>query len=276
MSLAGKRVLVTRAEGQASETAELLKKAGAIPVVVPTIAIGPPTDPAAAERAIANLAAYDWVVFTSGNGVEKTREVLVRAGKDASVLAGRKLAAVGTKTAAALERHALRAQVVAREQKGEGLAADLLAAIKVPARVLLLRAEVARDVLPDALRAAGADVDVATVYRTSAPPDLRPKLTALLGDRGGDAVDAKDAADGKDAIDARGTVDAILFTSSSTVRNVVDALGPGAAALLSKVVVAVIGPITEQTAAEAGVRVDVRPSVYTTEALVAELAKHFA
>src|SRR5579863_5595030 len=119
-ALVGKRVLVTRAEGQADEASALLRAKGAGPALVPAIAIGPPDDEAAAERAVASLATYDWIAFTSANGVERTWELLARAGRDASAFGQARLAAVGPATAAALARHGLTAHVTAKELRGEG------------------------------------------------------------------------------------------------------------------------------------------------------------
>jgi uroporphyrinogen-III synthase len=256
-SLTGKRVLVTRAEGQSDEAAALLRARGAEPVLVPAIAIGPPDDEGPAERAIAKLATYDWIAFTSANGVEKTWELVVRSGKDAGAFGKARIAAVGPKTAEALARHGLPAHVTAKELRGEGLASAMLASMKGANRVLLLRAQAARDALPDALRAAGSTVDIAAVYATSAPADLADTLRPLFAE--GDA-----------------RVDAVIFSSSSTVRHVFDALGPGAAALLANVTVATIGPVTCETAKTLGVRVDAEASPYTVPAAIEALERRFA
>jgi uroporphyrinogen III methyltransferase/synthase len=256
-SLAGKRILVTRAEGQSDEAAALLRARGAEPVIVPAIAIGPPDDEGPAERAIAHLATYDWIAFTSVNGVDRTWELVVRSGKDAHAFGKARLAAVGPATAAALARHGLTAHVTAKELRGEGLAREMLSAMHGAARVLLLRAQVARDALPDALRAAGSIVDIAAVYATRAPADLADTLPPMFA--------------------GPGRVDAVLFSSSSTVRHVCDALGPDAVSLLARVTVATIGPVTRETARSLGVRVDAEASPYTMpaaiEALEASLAR---
>jgi uroporphyrinogen-III synthase len=254
----GERVLVTRAEGQADEAAALLRERGAEPVIVPAIAIGPPDDEGPAERAIEKLASYDWIAFTSANGVDRTWDLLVRSGKDASAFGNARLAAVGPATAAALARHGLGVHVTAKELRGEGLAKEMLAGMKGAKRVLLLRAQEARDALPDALRAAGSTVDIAAVYATRAPPDLADTLCPLFAE-GGPA-----------------RVDAVIFSSSSTVRHVCDALGPRAAAILAGVTVATIGPVTTETARNLGVRVDAEASPYTVPAAIEALARRFA
>src|SRR5262249_10574973 len=148
-------------------------------VVMPTIEIHPPSDPSAMiDAASAIDVRYGWVVFTSVNGVDHLLAEVRRQGRDARAFGRAKLAAIGPGTAAALERHGLCADVVAKEHKGEALAAELLSAFgDARPRVLLARAEVARDALPDALRAAGCPVDVVPVYKTRAPP--RPLLLGL-------------------------------------------------------------------------------------------------
>src|SRR5262249_52960319 len=151
---------------------------GADPVVVPTIEIHPPGDPGPMIDAVASLDRYGWVVLTSSNGAERLWAEMRRQGRDARALATAKIAAIGPGTAAALERCGLIADLVPKEHRGEGLAAELCQAIgALKPRVLIARAEIARDVVPDALRAIGCEVDVVSVYKTRAPP--RPLLEAL-------------------------------------------------------------------------------------------------
>jgi uroporphyrinogen III methyltransferase/synthase len=198
------------------------------------------------------------VAFTSANGVERAWAALLLAGRDARAFGRAKIAAIGPATAAALERHGLMPDVTAKEFKGEGLAAEILArmagTIEEKRRVLLLRAEQAREALPDALRAAGAIVDVVPVYATRAPVGLAETLRDLF---------------------ERGSVHAVMFTSSSTVTHVCDALGDAAAAVLAGVRVASIGPITSETAKRLGVRVDTEASSYTVPALLDALEASF-
>jgi len=256
--LFGKRVLVTRAEAQAASAAALLRDAGAEPVVVPTIVLGPPADPAPLARAVADLraGAYAWAAFTSANGVDHTWDAVVARGGDARAFGAARLAAIGPATAAALERHGLRPDVVAREFKGEGLAEDMLAAMgKPPGRVLLARAAKARAVLPDALRAAGWTVDVVAAYETRSPP--AEAVEALVRQ-----------------LEA-GTIDVVTFTSSSTVDNLCDLLGSRAVSLLAGPKVASIGPITTETARGRGLRVDVTAAQYTVLGLIQALAASY-
>ncbi len=257
--LFGKRVLVTRAREQAAGAADLLREHGAEPVVVPTIEIHPPADRAPLDGALGELRAgrYAWVAFTSANGVERTWDALVAAGADARAFGTARLAAIGPATARALEQRGLRADVVAKEFRGEGLAEAMLAAMPAGSapgaarRVLLARAAQARDVLPDMLRAAGCVVDVVAAYETRPPA---PETAAVL---------ARELEQGR--------VDAIVFTSSSTVQNLCDLLGPAAARLLVRPRVASIGPVTTATAVERGLRVDVTAAEYTVPGLVRAL-----
>jgi uroporphyrinogen III methyltransferase/synthase len=254
--LEGKRVLVTRAEAQAGEAAELLQAKGAHAVVIPTIAIGPPDDPKPAEDAALRVASYDWVAFTSQNAVERTLELLSRLGREARALASLKVAAVGPATADALRRHGIEPTLVAKDSQGEGLAREMLHVLGGAKRVLLPRAQVAREALPESLRAAGCTVDVVAVYATRPAPGLAASLGPLFGDE-------------------RPGLDAALFTSGSTLTHVCDALGATAAARLAKVVVAVIGPVTRAEAEKRGIRVDVEASPPTVPALVDALETFF-
>ncbi len=256
--LFGKRVLVTRATEQASTTAALLRDYGAEPFVVPTIALGPPEDSGPLDRALADLrrGAYGWVAFTSANGVERTWAALAAAGADARAFGAARLAAIGPATARSLAQYGLRADVVAKEFRGEGLAEELLRALAgsaVGARVLLPRAAKARDVMPEALRAAGCTVDVVAAYETRPPP--REAVAALRAE-----------------LEAR-RLDAVTFTSSSTVDHLCDLLGADAAPLLSTPRVACIGPVTAETARSRGLRVDVTAPEFTVPGLIRALAE---
>lgn len=255
--LFGKRVLVTRARDQAGSAAALLRERGADPVVMPTIELHPPSDPEPMIDAAAALEVYGWVVFTSSNGVDRFLAEVRRQGRDARAFGSSKIAAIGPGTAAALEKHGLVADLVAKDHKGEGLAAELLAAIgSSKPRVLLARAEVARDVVPEALRKAGCEVDVVPVYQTRSPP--RPLLEALS------------------ALLEGGEIDAVTFTSSSTVEHLCDAIEARAAELLARTCVVCIGPVTAETAKNRGLRVDVIAEDHTVPGLVAALEEHFA
>jgi uroporphyrinogen III methyltransferase/synthase len=258
--LFAKRILVTRAERQADSTATFLRERGADPVIMPAIEIIPPSDPLALARALSDLAGgtYSWVVFTSANGVEETWRGLIARGSDARAFGRACLAAIGPATARALETHGLRADVVAKEFRGEGLAAELLKVLASGdpgARILLPRALKARDILPRLLRDAGHPVDVVAAYETRVPA-LRD-LTGLT-----------------DSLE-HGQIDAVLFTSSSAVDSLCEGLGPRAGALLAHARVASIGPVTTETAAARGVRVDVTAREYTLFGLVRALEESY-
>jgi uroporphyrinogen III methyltransferase/synthase len=249
--LFAKRLLVPRAEHQARETAAKIRERSAEPVVFPVIRIVDPPDGKPLETALAELDAYDWVLFTSANGVDRFFAALERAGRDARALGAAKVGVIGPGTRAALELHGIRADVTAREYVGEALAREIGDA----RRVLVARALVARDALPEALRRAGARVDVVPVYRTiPAAAEKGAELRALIGSGG---------------------VDVALFTSSSTVENVTDLLGSDAVALLAKTTVASIGPVTSDALTSRNVKIDVTASEYTVEGLLDALERHF-
>jgi uroporphyrinogen III methyltransferase/synthase len=262
LPLFGKRIVVTRPEHQAEETANEIRDRGAEPVLAPAISIHPPPDPGAVVRALSVLDSYDVVAFTSANGVARTLDGLAAARRDARAFGSALVAAIGPGTEAELARRGIVADIVAREFRGEGLAASILEALRsrpetgAKRRVLLLRALVAREALPDALRAAGVEVDVIAVYETKpAAPGAIAKLRTDL---------------------AAGAIDVVTFTSSSTVTELCRALGPDAAELLGYAVVAVIGPVTAETAKGLGVRVDVSAEPFTIAGLLDALERHYS
>ncbi|HEY3500776.1 MAG TPA: uroporphyrinogen-III C-methyltransferase [Polyangiaceae bacterium] len=249
--LFGKRVLVPRALEQAERTAKAIRARGAEPVLVPLIEFHPPPDRAPLLRAVGALSTYEWVLFTSENGVERTFSALRERGGDARAFGTAKVGAIGPRTADALARYGIAADLVAEEHVGEGLARDLLARGR-PKRVLIARALVARDELPRLLREAGAEVDVVAAYET------RPVPVATVLERLDEA-----------------RADVVLLTSSSIARSLVTALGPRARDHLASLTVASIGPITTKTAEELGVRVDVAAPVHTLDGLLDALERHF-
>jgi uroporphyrinogen III methyltransferase/synthase len=253
--LYGWRVLVPRTREQAGAMSERLRAHGAMPVEVPTIAVEPPRTPAQMERAIKGLVTgrYEWIVFTSTNAVRAVREKFTEFGLDARAFAGVKIACVGEATAAAVRDFGIEPELLpSGEQSSAGLLADFPPYDEVldPInRVLLPRADIATETLCAGLIEGGWEVDDVTAYRTvrAAPP----------------------AADIRDAIKTGG-FDAVLFTSSSTVRNLVGIAGKPH----SRTVVACIGPKTAETATEVGLRVDVQPEVAEVPALVDALAAY--
>ncbi len=253
--LFGWRVLVPRTQAQAGPMVDRLAAFGAVAEVVPTIAVEPPRTPQQMERAIKGLVTgrYEWVGFTSLNAVRAVRERFEQLGLDARAFAGLKVAAVGGVTATALRDWGINPDLVpSGEQSAAGLLADwpefdeVLDPIN---RVLLPRADIATDTLVAGLREMGWEVDDVTAYRTvrAAPP----------------AASIRDAIKG-------GGYDAVLFTSSSTVRNLVGIAGKPHPAT----VVACIGPATAKTAQEHGLRVDVLAPEASALRLVDALAGH--
>lgn len=238
----GWRVLVASPSGE--ETCRRLAKAGAVPVAVPTIAIRPIASPDL-DAALERLAAYDWIVMTSANGVAAVFDRLRALGKP--VPAGPRWAAVGPKTAAALEARGVAPEAVPESGVGAAIPAGM--GDLDGSRVLLARAVAAGEDLPAILRARGAEVDAVAAYETvEGPPESRGPLAAAL----------------------EAGLDAAIFTSGSTARGFV-ALAGDAAALAGAVVVA-IGPSTAAAAREAGLEPDAIADERSPEGLVAALA----
>ena len=244
--LFGKRVLVTRARAQASKLTEGLEALGAACLEVPAIRIAEPSDGGAALRAaIAHIADYDWLIFTSANGVEHFFRALDAAGKDARALARAKVAAIGPATANALAACGVRADCVPGEYRAEAVVEALKGDVRSGTRVLLARAEEAREVLPESLKALGAEVTVAAAYCTKqAEADgaaLAKKLT-------------------------NGEIDIVTFTSSSTAKNLCAILG--SAEPLQHVKCVAIGPITAKTCEALGIKPAAVAKEYTIEGLI--------
>lgn len=239
LPLFGQRIVITRDHRQSRDLAEPLEALGAEVIALPVIEIQPPADTAPLVRAMAQLDTYDWVIFTSVNGVKR----FVAGLEDIRKLRA-KIAAIGPATRAAVEALHLKADVMPVEYVAE----SLLEAFRVEdlqgKRVLLPRAAVARDVVPEELRKRGAIVDVAEAYRTEAPAGLAERAKEVMARR----------------------PHWITFTSSSTVKNFVAAAG-----IPSGVKIASIGPITSATARELGLRVDVEAEPHTMQGLVAAI-----
>jgi uroporphyrinogen III methyltransferase/synthase len=252
--LFGTRILVTRAREQASELTRLLEDRGAEVVEFPAIAILPPEDWGLLDAAIGRLGEYQWLIFTSANGVRFFWERLARAGKDGRDLAGLTICAIGPATAAALAAQGIRADLVPKEFKAEGLVEALRDRPIGGARVLVARAAEARELLPEELRRLGARVDVVPAYRTVKNTENADELRGLLRER---------------------KIHAVTFTSSSTVTHLLGLVGAEAAELLAGVVVASIGPITAETATRHGIVSHIAPEQYTIPALVEALERYF-
>ena len=242
--LFGLRVVVTRARAQASGLAATLAALGADVVELPAIRIEPTIDSAEVRDAVGAIHAYALICLTSPNGVRLLFEALDAAGLDARALANATVAAIGPGTAGALAQRGIRADVVPERSVAEALV-EALEEVDVAGRpVLVARAAEARDLLPEALRERGAKVDVAALYETVAE-EPEPE-----------------------AVEAARSADYVTFTSSSTVRNFVAAIGGG---FPERARVVSIGPVTSEAAREAGLRVDAEAVSHDPDGLVEAL-----
>lgn len=230
LPLAGRRILVTRAVHQAGKLSEGLRALGAEPVEVPVLEIQPPADFAPLDRALRSLHRYHWAIFTSANAVPIVAARTQDLGIAFEELSPR-VAAIGKATAQAVEDSLqIKVSLTPKEYVAESLVAEL-APLIAGKRVLLARAEIARDVIPDALRAAGATVDVVDAYRNVMPQSAPELLRKALAER----------------------IDAVTFTSSSSVTHLADAARfAGIAFPFAGVRAISIGPITSQTLRQHG------------------------
>jgi uroporphyrinogen-III synthase len=246
-----KRVLVTRSPKQASELADGLRAAGMEPILIPTIELAPPSSYAELDAAIDDLNAFDWLLFTSANAVEAFGERLLVLQKSAGACS---VAAIGPATARALVAIGVTADLMPPRAVAESFAAALLPYAHhsdgIPTRFLLVRAEQARDHLPETLRAAGAEVTLAAAYRTIIPEASIAALRELFRD-------------------PESYPEAITFTSSSTATNLIALLHSADLDLPTSITRASIGPITSQTLRGLGFP----PHVEAREATVAALVE---
>ena len=260
-TLAGKTVVITRARAQADEFVSELERYGAEVVICPTIEIKALEDYSRLDEAIEHLYGYDWLIFTSVNGVDHFFERLRQQQRDAHELDEIRVCAIGDATAERLRSLQVHVDVVPAEFKAEGVYAALASFVGGEEalsglNILIPRASVARDFLPKALEQAGARVDVVPAYSTSLPDGLdKGHVAAMLA----------------------GGADCIAFTSSSTVRNLAvlfdtqDLTGP-----LKNVAIACIGDITAGTAREYGLTVHIQPTEFTIPSLTLAIAEYFA
>ncbi len=249
--LQGKRVAVTRPPEQAGRLIEGLGRLGADALACPTIRIGDPSDPGGLARAVENLDSYDWIVFTSANGVRRFWAVLGQVMDEPRLPVHTRVAAIGPATADELVTLGGHPEVVPEEYVAEAVADALIALDEMSGRrVLLPRAAGARKVLPERLAAAGAVVEEVVAYEAHANPE---GIAELRG-----------------AID-RGEIDMVTFTAASTVRHFVERAGSD----LGEARVAVIGPITADAARSVGVRVDIEAKEYTVDGLLQAICDYY-
>jgi uroporphyrinogen III methyltransferase/synthase len=244
LPLFGKQVVLTRAKGQAETLSEALRALGAGVVELPTIKIRPAVDYAPLDRAIANLACYDWLIFTSANGVRFFIDRLDHSNTDLRALRAR-ICAIGPATRAAVEALHIKVDLMGKDYVAEGLLEAFAAHDLAGKRVLLPRAAVARDLVPVELTRRSAHVDVVEAYRTVVPEDAADHIREIFG--------------------AAHKPDCITFTSSSTVQNFVAATD---AAVLAGIPVVTIGPVTSATARELGIKIAAEARPYTMDGLI--------
>ncbi len=255
-SLSGRRILVTRAREQSASLVETLVGLGAQAIDAPAIRIVEPPDASAMDDALRRVATYDLVVFTSQNAVGRVLDRLEQLGPGARALAGREVAAIGARTAEILRERGVEVRFVPEDFRAEGVLDCLAETPMTGRRVLLPRALVAREELPNGLRARGALVDVVPVYQTVADEEglLTARQALVLG------------------------VDAVTFTSSSTVRHFLAGIGAddlAAHEMLDGVCLASIGPVTSATLRELGFEPTIEADPHLVEALVEALVRHF-
>jgi len=253
--LTGRRIVITRRREQAGGLRRALEVRGASVIELPTIELAPPKSWRPLDEALARIGRFDWVIFTSVNGVERFLARMKKHGLEPRALRIANLAAIGPATARALRQFGLRATVVPDEFRAEGLLAALRGQRWRGKKVLLARAAAAREILPRELRQRGARVDVVPVYRTVVPAASRRRAQALFKGR---------------------KPEAITFTSSSTARNFCSLLGRSRAQrALRGVAVATIGPVTSRTARALGLQVKVEAKTFTVAGLVQALTRFF-
>ncbi len=255
LPLFGKKILVTRTREQAGELSERLRDLGGVVIEFPTIRILPPDSWTDVDHGINQLSLYDWIIFTSVNGVKFFLDRLFSLGRDVRDLKGPKVCAIGPKTAEALEALRIRVDFVPKEYRAEAIFEGLRKDDLKGKKLLIPRAKVARDILPEELRKAGAAVDVLEVYQTVRPQANAEGVRELLRSK---------------------AISAITFTSSSTVTNFVEMIGEkNSRELTEGLTVASIGPITAEKARSLGIETTIMPENYTIPALADSLADYF-
>ncbi|HEX5228743.1 MAG TPA: uroporphyrinogen-III synthase, partial [Bryobacteraceae bacterium] len=244
LPLFGKKIVITRAADQAAEFSDRLRSLGADAIELPVIALEAPADPAPLDHALANLATYDWLVFTSVNGVRFFLDRLDQSRHDLRSLRAR-ICAIGPATRKAVEALHLKVDLMPEEYVAESLVRTFAGENLAGKKILLPRAAVARDLIPQELAALGAQVDVVEAYRNVVPPDA--------------------AARAREVFSAEQKPDWITFTSSSTVKNLLALAGRDA---LEGIRIASIGPVTSETLRAHGLDVDAEAMQYTIDGLI--------
>jgi uroporphyrinogen-III synthase len=250
MPLRHKRILITRTRHQASDLAGQLEALGAIPILIPTIEIVSPESYASLDEGLARLESYDWLIFTSANAVE-----VFQQRRDSSVIP-RKIAVIGPATARAVKGIGLQVDLIPPKYIAESLSEALLSEASGKS-FLLIRAAEARDTLPEALVAAGANVTIAEAYRNQIPFDSVSVLQSLFSS-------------------PEYYPDAITFTSASTARNLKILLEAAGVTLPVAITLASIGPITSQALRDLGLHPTIEAAEPTISSIVQSLTAHFS
>ncbi len=253
----GHRVLVTREHAGGFEPLEEL---GAEMIEFPTIEIAPPENYNELDSAINKIEAYNWIIFTSGNGVKYFLKRLMEKDKDIRDLKGIRICAIGTKTAAEIKKYGIKVDLIPEEFNAEGLIDAFLkiknSKLKVKSlkgiKFLLPRAEKAREIFPEKVRELGGEIDVPVTYRAVKPEVHGKRLKRFLKE---------------------GRISVATFTSASTFDNFMEIIGEDADELLRDVAIAVIGPVTARAVEKAGLKVEIMPETATIEAMVEEIIK---
>ncbi len=253
--LIGKNIVITRARAQASDLVERLEKLGARCIETPTIRIGPPPDDAPLKKAVEQIKTYDWLVFTSVNGVAYFFDTLFSLGYDVRALGPLNFACIGPATKDKLAEFGIVSDILPETYRAESVVAAFSDINIQNSAVLLPRAREARTVLPDALKEMGARVTEVTAYETTLADEGKATLIPMLENR---------------------EIDMITFTSSSTVKNFVTLLPKEKrSSLMARTRVACIGPITENTARELGIESDIVAEAYTIDGLVEAICQFY-
>ena len=250
--LFGKGIVITRPEEQAEELSALLREKGARVISFPTIEIAPPDDYGDLDRAIENIEQYQWIVFTSANGVRSFFDRFNGARGDIRDLKGIRICTIGPATRTCVEGYHIPVDLVPDEYLSEGVVEAFRSRDITGQKILLPRAEIAGDVIPEGLSEMGARVNVVTAYRTLSP--------------GGDGKDIRKLMEGR-------SIDVLTFTSPSTVGNFMDIIG-GGAVIPDHIRIACIGPVTQRACEEAGLRVDIMQGPYSIPGLVEAIEMH--
>lgn len=252
--LSGWRILTTRASKQAGGLARPLRDLGAEVIEIPTIEIKPPSSFKALDAALNKISQFDWLILTSVNGVEALFARLAKTNITAQSLMHLEIAAIGPATRKEIERHGLQVRVTPEKYVAESVV-EALKGKTEGKRVLLVRAKVARDVLPTELRKAGAKLTVAEAYETHVPKGSRARLNQLFSNHS-----------------AR--PDIVTFTSSSTATNFFELLDKEHYHGLREIWLASIGPVTSDTMRRSGFKPNIEALDYTMEGLALAIAKH--